>query len=138
MKESARSKVNRRDFLKLGAAAGLGAMVWKPGLEAPESEPRRPAGDTLIEFKAPPVDPVRVGFVGVGSQGSAHVRNFLKIEGVEVKAVCDIVEDKVTRIQDWCEETGRPRHDEGKEDEERQIIEESTAESVMNPGLVNE
>lgn len=63
----------------------------------------------MIEFKVPPIDPVRIGFVGVGGMGSAHVRNFLKIEGVEIKAVCDIVEEKVARIQGWCEEAGLPR-----------------------------
>jgi len=41
--------------------------------------------------------------------GSAHVRNFLNIEGVEVKAVCDIVPAKVERIQEWVVEGGQPK-----------------------------
>jgi predicted dehydrogenase len=107
------SRINRRDFLKIGAAAGLGAALAKSGL-AEEERHSRPgsspaAGGRLIEFKVPPIDPVRIGFVGVGGMGSAHVRNFLRIEGVEIKAVCDIVEEKTARIQKWCEEAGRPR-----------------------------
>ena len=112
MSKSSPSKVNRREFLKIGAAAGLGTALGKSGLARRNIEPLLGAGlagDTMIEFKVPPIDPVRIGFVGVGGMGSAHVRNFLKIEGVEIKAVCDIVEEKVARIQGWCEEAGLPR-----------------------------
>jgi len=107
------SKVNRRDFLKIGAAAGLGAALGKSGFSARNGDPARtnePSSEkTLIEFRVPPISPVRIGFVGVGGMGSAHVRNFLKIEGVEVKAVCDIVEDKVARIQQLTVEAGQPK-----------------------------
>ncbi|MFO7865662.1 MAG: Gfo/Idh/MocA family oxidoreductase, partial [Candidatus Aminicenantes bacterium] len=58
---------------------------------------------------AEPLETVRIGFVGVGLQGSSHIRNLLRIEGAEIRAVCDIVEDKVRRIQDWVEKAGRPR-----------------------------
>ena len=95
-------KVNRREFLKIGVTAGLGTALGKSALAGRSTEFPLGAGSggvTLIEFKVPPIDPVRIGFVGVGGMGSAHVRNFLKIEGVEIKAVCDIVEEKVARIQ---------------------------------------
>jgi predicted dehydrogenase len=111
MTNAFKSKVNRREFLKIGGAAGLGTVLGKSPLSARahDSRPEHPRGETLIEFNVPPIDPVRVGFVGVGGMGSAHVRNFLKIEGVEIKAVCDIVEEKVTRIQNWCVEAARPK-----------------------------
>jgi hypothetical protein len=112
MSKSSPGKVNRREFLKIGATAGLGAALGKSTLALGKSTALPAggkAGDTLIEFKVPPIDPVRIGFVGVGGMGSAHVRNFLNIEGLEIRAVCDIVEDKVSRIQSWCEEAGRPR-----------------------------
>ncbi len=112
MSKASPGKVNRREFLKIGAAAGLGTALGKSALALRKTSAPQgigSAGDTLVEFKVPPIDPVRVGFVGVGGMGSAHVRNFLKIDGVEIKAVCDIVEDKVARIQSWCEEAGRPR-----------------------------
>ena len=34
---------------------------------------------------------VRGGFVGVGSEGSHYVGNLMRMEGVELRAVCDIV-----------------------------------------------
>ena len=114
MSEPASGKVKRREFLKTGLVAGVGTALRKSRLGRGGKDlslgPQL-SRDTLIEFQAPPIDPVRIGFVGVGGMGSAHVRNFLKIEGVEIKAVCDIVEEKVTRIQSWCEEAGRPRPD---------------------------
>jgi len=115
--------LSRREFIKAGAAAGLGALFPQPGQPAHEARtgvsataaasaaarPASPAASkTLIEFKLPPIDPVRIGFVGVGGMGSAHVQNFLKIEGVEIKAVCDIVEEKVRRIQQWVVDAGQP------------------------------
>jgi predicted dehydrogenase len=113
MKKTISRALNRREFLKTGAAAGLGAALGKSCITAGKSKAvpgTAPAlgADTILEFRVPPIDPVRIGFVGVGGMGSAHVRNFMKIEGVDIKAVCDIVEEKVARIQKWCVEAGRP------------------------------
>ncbi len=114
MKKINSKALNRREFLKTGAAAGIAAALGKSCVSAGKGKVVRgsaplPAADTILEFKVPPIDPVRIGFVGVGGMGSAHVRNFMKIEGVEIKAVCDIVEEKVARIQKWCVEAGRPK-----------------------------
>jgi len=98
---------NRRDFLKLGAAAGLGAAVAGLGLEA--KEPAGLGGEAQTQFRADPVPTVKVGFVGVGGMGSAHVQNYLNIDGVEVKAICDIVPAKVERAQKWVVEAGQPK-----------------------------
>lgn len=95
----------RRDFLKTGAAAGVGTALAGLALAAP-SEAR--AGEARSQFKTKPIETVRVGFVGVGGMGSAHVQNYLNIDGLEIKAVCDIVPAKVERVQKWCQEAGKP------------------------------
>ncbi len=97
---------SRRDFLKIGAAAGLGAAVAGLGLDAKNAAAL--PGEARSQFKAAPVPTVRVGFVGVGGMGSAHVQNYLNIEGVRVKAICDIVPAKVERAQKWVVEAGQP------------------------------
>ena len=97
--------LNRRDFLKIGAAAGVGAAMV--GLKAPAAA-GAPASGSMMEFKAAPTSPLRIAFVGVGGQGSSHVWNFLKIEGVEVKAICDIVPEKVAAMQKMVKEAGQP------------------------------
>jgi predicted dehydrogenase len=97
---------SRRDFLKIGAAAGLGAAVAGLGLDA--KEPAAVPGESRSQFRAPAIPTVKVGFVGVGGMGSAHVQNYLMIDGVEVKAICDIVPAKVERAQKWVIEAGQP------------------------------
>ncbi|RJP24383.1 MAG: alpha-N-acetylgalactosaminidase [Candidatus Omnitrophota bacterium] len=94
---------HRRNFLKIGAAVSLGGIAFSGQAARDEMAP--------ASFVAPPLDVVRVGYVGVGGQGSGHVRNLLNIEGVEIRAVCDIVEAKVERIQDWVVKAGQARPD---------------------------
>jgi len=98
------TKYDRRDFLKLGSAVGAGLVLG--GISASGCQQLR---GKPPEIKAAPIDTVRIGFVGVGNQGSAHVRNFLNIEGIEIGAVCDVVEEKVARIQGWVQEAGQAK-----------------------------
>jgi hypothetical protein len=60
-------------------------------------------------FAAPPIETVRVGFVGVGLQGGGHVRNFLQLDGAEVVALCDIDEPRNEEVASWVVKAGRPR-----------------------------
>ncbi|MEN8374008.1 MAG: Gfo/Idh/MocA family oxidoreductase [Gemmatimonadota bacterium] len=129
--------VDRREALKLGAA-GMGfAMLAGTGACAPVAAGAAARGPGLrgpspgvapeALLAAPPIDHVRIGFVGVGGMGSAHVENLLRIEGCQITAVCDIVPEKVTRIQDRVVEEGFPRparYDRGERDFERMCAEE--------------
>ncbi|HSM59414.1 MAG TPA: Gfo/Idh/MocA family oxidoreductase [Longimicrobiales bacterium] len=119
----------RRDALRLGAA-GLGALglgsCAPPFLAAPaggSGVPDRPRSPAPAEpFAAPPMERVRMGFVGVGLQGGAHVRNFLGIEGVDVLAICDIDAPRAREVAGWVAADGRPRprvYDRGERDFER-------------------
>ena len=98
---------SRRDFLMIGAAAGLGAAVAGLGLEAKDAAAA--PGESRSQFRAPAIPTVKVGFVGVGGMGSAHVQNYLNIEGVEIKAICDIRPAHVERAQKWVVEAGQPK-----------------------------
>ena len=48
----------------------------------------------MATFAAPKIEQVRVGIVGVGRRGPSHVLNLLKLDHVEIKAVCDILPDR--------------------------------------------
>lgn len=97
-----RDSYDRRDFLGM-VAGGLGFTA------AQRLTTRTPTPLTSASTRqAPPLEVVRMGFVGVGHQGSSHVENFLRIDGVEIKAICDIVPEKVKRMQQLVAEAGRP------------------------------
>lgn len=96
-------ELDRREFLAAVAAGGLAVGTRQRGPSPAPPDP--PAG----LFAAPRLDAVRIGFVGVGHQGSSHVENFLRIDGVEIRAICDIVPAKVERMQQLVTEAGQPR-----------------------------
>ncbi len=115
----------RREFLKAGAAAGLSTVF--ASLKAVPAAADPSAGKARSAFRVAPIPTVRVGFVGVGGMGSVHVQNFLNMDGVVVKAVCDVREDKVARARKWVEEAGRPSpagYSRGPRDFERMCAEE--------------
>jgi predicted dehydrogenase len=89
----------RREFIASTAAVAL----------APTLRPTPETAQATTLFAAPPMDRVRIGFVGVGGQGSVHVDNLLSIEGVEIRAICDIVEWKVARAQDAVVAADQPK-----------------------------
>jgi len=62
------------------------------------NEPKPAAGQQdMLAFAAEPIDTVRVGFIGVGMRGSGAVRRFTFLDGVEVKALCDLLPENVAK-----------------------------------------
>lgn len=114
---------SRREFIRDTTLIGAASML-------PVSLPRATQADDspgTIHLAAPPIDVVRIGFVGVGGMGTVHVENLLTLEGVQIKAICDIVPEKVTKAQDMVVAAGQPRptgYDRGPRDFERMCAEE--------------
>lgn len=122
----------RRSFLKAGALAGLGAAFT--GLRASDAAEPCDLGEARTEFKVAPIERVRVGFVGVGGMGTAHLTNYLMIDSVEIKAICDIVPEHVERAQDAVVKAGQPKptgYSNGPTDFER-MCENEELDLVMN------
>ncbi len=88
------SASNRRQFLK--TVATVGAAI--PLAVRAQAEPT-----------AAPLDVVRIGFVGVGSRGRGDLGNLLKQDGVEIRAICDIVDTNVARAQKMVTDAGQPQ-----------------------------
>lgn len=84
------STSSRRQFL---SAVGAGLTV---------------AAAAAAEKTAAPLDVVRIGIVGAGGRGRGDLANFLKLEGVEVPAICDVVEDNAALAQKMVTDSGRP------------------------------
>jgi hypothetical protein len=93
--------LNRRDFLKVsGGALAAGAVgITEGGAAEPQQS---------VLFAAPPIDTVRVGFVGIGGQGGGHVRNLLRIPGCRITAVCDIRPERTDWASKAVTDAGHP------------------------------
>ncbi len=85
---------DRRDFLKIGAA---GAAAWAVGRASLAAVADTPAMET-----------VRIGLVGIGGRGTVLLNILLDLEGVQVRAVCDIIEDRVVKAQNLVTAAGQP------------------------------
>ncbi len=98
--------LNRRDILKIGALGAGGLAIQSL---VPRFATAGPTGTPMIGYHDRSLKTVGIGFVGVGLMGTAHVENLLKIEGAEIRAVCDVVPEKVERAQNLVVEAGKPR-----------------------------
>ena len=95
---------NRREFLKQSAAAVTAAAAVHRAAEA------APAVQATYDatFAVPPIETVRIGYVGVGLQGSSHVRNLLRIPGCRITAVCDIRPERTDWATKAITDAGQP------------------------------
>ena len=58
--------------------------------------PPRAAGQTdVLQLTCPPIDTVRVGFIGLGMRGPGAVHRFTQIPVVQIKALCDMRPERV-------------------------------------------
>lgn len=114
-------KTNRRDFIKSAALAGTGiatgAMASCDGNQDNNSKLTAPHEISHKEYKqkfnmsgyaAPKLNVVRVGYIGIGGRGLGSVRRMRLIEGVEIRALCDILDERVQMGQKALEEMGMP------------------------------
>ena len=86
--------MNRRHFLSTAAGFAAGSLV-------PASAQIAPKKKGLAK--------VRAAIIGTGGRGTGHVRDLLRLEGVELKAACDIVPSKVENVQNMAQKLGKER-----------------------------
>ena len=59
----------------------------------------------MCGYAAPKLETVRIGFVGLGNRGPDAVNRMSKIDGVSIKALCDIRPEKVNAVKKSLEAT---------------------------------
>ncbi len=121
-------KKNRRTFLKIGSLAGLSALSgWSSestGATRRTNTTRNPANVNMSGYAAPALDTVRIGFVGLGNRGPGAVVRMSKIEGVEIKALCDLRPERIRHVEQLLEKTNHePATYTGTEDAWKQMCE---------------
>lgn len=94
--------VSRRDLLR-GALAGA-ALVSQDAAAAPQ----QPASHSVIGMPFEARETVRMGLIGCGGRGTGMLLEFLRVEGLKVTAVCDVVKPAALNAQAQVERAGQP------------------------------
>ncbi|TKC06145.1 Gfo/Idh/MocA family protein [Pedobacter frigoris] len=112
-------KPNRRKFLQQ-FALGTGAMAIglpsfaKESISENEDLLTSLSGSSAQRFNmsgyaAPKIDKVKIGFIGLGQRGPGAVSRMSFIEGVEIKALCDLLPARATAAQRYLTSKGLPK-----------------------------
>lgn len=128
------AKIDRRDFLK--SAATLAAATITTGCNSTNTQSPRepqPQGACVMGLTVPPMEVVRIGFIGVGERGKGLVKHCCHIEGVEIKAICDTDNVVLESSIDYVTQTGRqsPTRYTGSEHAYRQLLARSDIDIVI-------
>ena len=104
---------NRRKFLKLSGLAGIGLASGLPGGFAerthvlPSAEEHPGSGSfNMCGYGAPKLETVRVGFIGLGNRGPGHLQHALKLDKVEIRALCDLRPEKANAAKELVTGSG--------------------------------
>lgn len=134
-------KSNRRKFLQYSALTGIGLA----GVDKIKSYGSSLVQDSIINvanephkqhfnmsgYAAPKLNVVRIGFIGLGNRGPAAVDRMRHIEGVEIKALCDLRPGKVEVVKKSLEGSiHKPEIYTGKEDEWKKLCERADIDLV--------
>ena len=108
-------KSNRRNFLKLGSLSGFGLIGGLKGFAKETQHNFMPQQTNqqspnqlfnMCGYAAPRLDTVRIGIIGLGDRGPDHLSGLIKIEGVEIKALCDVRPEFADRAKNSLAGTG--------------------------------
>ncbi|SHG22618.1 Predicted dehydrogenase [Fodinibius roseus] len=100
----------RKEFLKfLGLAGFSGTGVLSNWMSQDEKgnpyKKTQPQRFNMRGYAAPPLETVGVGIIGVGNRGSGAVRRLSRIEGVDIKAISDLEQERVEEAIDSISDT---------------------------------
>ena len=87
----------------------------------------------MAGFATPPMKRIRVAMVGIGGRGFAAVRRLVMIPGVEITALCDVVQEKIEKSQKHIADSGKPAAKEYLgEQAYRRLIDDGVADVFYN------
>ena len=103
------TNISRRNFVKGAAIGGAGLLIAKDLLN-PERAEAAPKGASATMMGVPfeKRERVKLGIIGVGGRGTNQLEELLAVDGVDVKAVCDLVPEKVAHAQKMVTDAGQP------------------------------
>ncbi|MEO5958577.1 MAG: Gfo/Idh/MocA family oxidoreductase [Opitutaceae bacterium] len=138
-------KSTRREFLAKTGLAGTGLMAasFLRGATAPAAAPgaaaplrasgARQQHFNMCGYAAPKLETVRIGLIGVGSRGSGALPRHRVIDGVEIKALCDIRPERIAVGLKALEGTAhKPQTYTGSEDAWKKVCERDDIDVIYN------
>ena len=63
----------------------------------------------VLRLAHSPIPTVHIGIIGLGNRGLLTLQRYLQIEGVEIKALCEIREGNLHKAQQQLKEANRPK-----------------------------
>jgi hypothetical protein len=102
--------ISRRDFITRTAVGGAGLALANQFLNSnPAAVAETGAATTMMGVPFQARERVRLGIIGVGGRGTSLSHDLLAVDNVEVKAICDLVPEKVERAQKAVTDAGQAR-----------------------------
>jgi predicted dehydrogenase len=102
-------EISRRGFMQRTAIGGAGLLIATDLLGRDLAGTPKSAHSTMIGVPFEAREKVRLGIIGVGGRGTSLLQDLLAVEKVEVKAICDLVPEKVARAQKAVTDAGQPQ-----------------------------
>ena len=90
--EEIMKRPSRREFLKTAAAGGVAAASLPTILDAQVPD--------LLKPTVPPSDRLQIALIGAGGQGMSDTRWALRVPGIELTAVADVYDGRLTRSKE--------------------------------------
>lgn len=129
--------LNRGEFIKIAGLAGLGLSgAGKISDKLSQSfsgqfKNKNRQQFNMSGYRAPKLDRVRIGLIGLGNRGSGGIRRLSRIEGVEITALGDIEPERTARGVDFLKDTAhRPKEYNGSEDAWKELCENDDVDLV--------
>ena len=141
--------MNRKEFLKLAGLTGAGAAAWGAfEKEAEAGSIQSVLGDLPKEiddfqashkqrfnmsgYRAPKINTVRMGIIGVGNRGTHHAGTIIRVSDVEIKAIADVSEDRLGRVKKKLANSGHnPKYYAGSENEWKKLCERKDLDLIL-------
>jgi hypothetical protein len=102
--------ISRRNFMVRTAMSGAGLVIANEMLnENLLAATPKSANATMIGVPFEGRERVRLGIIGVGGRGTSLLHDLLAVDGVEVKAICDLVAEKVEHAQKAVTDAGQSK-----------------------------
>ena len=104
-------EISRRNFMKRTVVGGAGLAIASnmPGDALLAAAKLKSAGATMIGVPFEPRERIRLGIIGVGGRGTSLLQELIAVEKVDIKAICDVVPQKVAHAQKLVTDTGQPQ-----------------------------